>query len=170
MMSFLCYLFFFFFKQKTAYDMRISDWSSDVCSSDLLDGRLGRARLCGRRNAVRVAAVAGCAGVLQDIHLAHRAVLDRLRPHPAAGRGGRRLPRQAAAARGTGLESLCRQRGAAGAGGDAGVGASTTAGATRTLIFGRRGLAIGGETSPPPPRNGHEPPPGPVPPSHSFGH
>src|SRR3546814_2700953 len=29
----LCY--FFFFKQKTAYEMRISDWSSDVCSSDL---------------------------------------------------------------------------------------------------------------------------------------
>src|SRR3546814_6358006 len=27
---------FFFFKQKTAYDMRISDWSSDVCSSDLV--------------------------------------------------------------------------------------------------------------------------------------
>src|SRR3546814_19972214 len=27
---------FFFFKQKTAYDMRISDWSSDVCSSDLI--------------------------------------------------------------------------------------------------------------------------------------
>src|SRR3546814_15225933 len=33
-------MFFFFFKQKTAYEMRISDWSSDVCSSDLLD--LGR--------------------------------------------------------------------------------------------------------------------------------
>src|SRR3546814_4520064 len=29
-------LCFFFFKQKTAYEMRISDWSSDVCSSDLL--------------------------------------------------------------------------------------------------------------------------------------
>src|SRR3546814_9360955 len=28
----------FFFKQKTAYEMRISDWSSDVCSSDLSDG------------------------------------------------------------------------------------------------------------------------------------
>src|SRR3546814_2709053 len=28
---------FFFFKQKTAYEMRISDWSSDVCSSDLKD-------------------------------------------------------------------------------------------------------------------------------------
>src|SRR3546814_9865832 len=31
----LCLLFFFFFKQKTAYELRISDWSSDVCSSDL---------------------------------------------------------------------------------------------------------------------------------------
>src|SRR3546814_10722261 len=29
---------FFFFKQKTAYEMRISDWSSDVCSSDLSPG------------------------------------------------------------------------------------------------------------------------------------
>src|SRR3546814_2271769 len=28
-------VYFFFFKQKTAYEMRISDWSSDVCSSDL---------------------------------------------------------------------------------------------------------------------------------------
>src|SRR3546814_3719266 len=32
---FLSGLLFFFFKQKTAYEMRISDWSSDVCSSDL---------------------------------------------------------------------------------------------------------------------------------------
>src|SRR3546814_6540527 len=32
-------VFFFFFKQKTAYEMRISDWSSDVCSSDLLHRR-----------------------------------------------------------------------------------------------------------------------------------
>src|SRR3546814_18482432 len=46
-MSF-CVVFFFFFKQKTAYEMRISDWSSDVCSSDLpgcpvtLAGRTGR--------------------------------------------------------------------------------------------------------------------------------
>src|SRR3546814_1967403 len=41
-MSWYCFiyvfslLFFFFFKQKTAYEMRISDWSSDVCSSDLI--------------------------------------------------------------------------------------------------------------------------------------
>src|SRR3546814_9833515 len=33
----ILYSSFFFFKQKTAYEMRISDWSSDVCSSDLLD-------------------------------------------------------------------------------------------------------------------------------------
>src|SRR3546814_472342 len=32
----MLFCFFFFFKQKTAYEMRISDWSSDVCSSDLL--------------------------------------------------------------------------------------------------------------------------------------
>src|SRR3546814_5399206 len=34
---------FFFFKQKTAYGLRISDWSSDVCSSDLVGG-VGPAR------------------------------------------------------------------------------------------------------------------------------
>src|SRR3546814_2239069 len=33
----LCIFVFFFFKQKTAYEMRISDWSSDVCSSDLIE-------------------------------------------------------------------------------------------------------------------------------------
>src|SRR3546814_4400140 len=37
-------IYFFFFKQKTAYEMRISDWSSDVCSSDLgLDREVLRA-------------------------------------------------------------------------------------------------------------------------------
>src|SRR3546814_4013612 len=34
---------FFFFKQKTAYEMRISDWSSDVCSSDLIAASARRA-------------------------------------------------------------------------------------------------------------------------------
>src|SRR3546814_7474485 len=37
-------LYFFFFKQKTAYEMRISDWSSDVCSSDLRRTAGGRPR------------------------------------------------------------------------------------------------------------------------------
>src|SRR3546814_1042801 len=32
------FVVFFCFKQKTAYEMRISDWSSDVCSSDLVEG------------------------------------------------------------------------------------------------------------------------------------
>src|SRR3546814_5922181 len=35
------FIFFFFFKQKTAYEMRISDWSSDVCSSDLAFSETG---------------------------------------------------------------------------------------------------------------------------------
>src|SRR3546814_5826194 len=35
MFGVLLFFVFFFFKQKTAYEMRISDWSSDVCSSDL---------------------------------------------------------------------------------------------------------------------------------------
>src|SRR3546814_7322851 len=38
-MTFRLIIFFFFFKQKTAYEMRISDWSSDVCSSDLQAAR-----------------------------------------------------------------------------------------------------------------------------------
>src|SRR3546814_14421297 len=39
---------FFFFKQKTAYEMRISDWSSDVCSSDLLAALHGQLRMAQR--------------------------------------------------------------------------------------------------------------------------
>src|SRR3546814_9660042 len=62
--SFLHCFFFFFFKQKTAYEMRISDWSSDVCSSDLrflerrhqLGTHLGRPTVEGglRRRAERL--------------------------------------------------------------------------------------------------------------------
>src|SRR3546814_1354310 len=61
-------LYFFFFKQKTAYEMRISDWSSDVCSSDLAAADGGAAyrrddRLLGaeqpRRFLVEVFAGAG---------------------------------------------------------------------------------------------------------------
>src|SRR3546814_19118024 len=44
----ICICLFFFFKQKTAYEMRISDWSSDVCSSDL------PRRRCQHRRTVRV--------------------------------------------------------------------------------------------------------------------
>src|SRR3546814_16086565 len=63
-MSLLCLCFFvFFFKQKTAYEMRISDWSSDVCSSDLAyDAKYGirdyrgGGRSSARETAARVAA------------------------------------------------------------------------------------------------------------------
>src|SRR3546814_5845676 len=51
-----CY-FFFFFKQKTAYEMRISDWSSDVCSSDLdknLSEFRSRRRLCVQMQWLRI--------------------------------------------------------------------------------------------------------------------
>src|SRR3546814_1160645 len=59
LVSFIDYVFFFlfilFFKQNTAYEVRISDWSSDVCSSDLIvrrflgDGRGGSAGERGRQ-------------------------------------------------------------------------------------------------------------------------
>src|SRR3546814_8879520 len=42
--GFTVIVFFFFFKQKTAYEMRISDWSSDVCSSDLRTGEMWAVR------------------------------------------------------------------------------------------------------------------------------
>src|SRR3546814_2158217 len=45
----ICMDLFFFFKQKTAYEMRISDWSSDVCSSDLVAIRRRPDHLDGRR-------------------------------------------------------------------------------------------------------------------------
>src|SRR3546814_8360999 len=51
---FFLFLFCFFFKQKTAYDVRISDWSSDVCSSDL--DRRGSAS----SETIGPAAVKGC--------------------------------------------------------------------------------------------------------------
>src|SRR3546814_19584062 len=47
---------FFFFKQKTAYEMRISDWSSDVCSSDL-EPLLASNALAARSAADRLAAL-----------------------------------------------------------------------------------------------------------------
>src|SRR3546814_3321748 len=46
--------FFFFFKQKTAYEMRISDWSSDVCSSDLGERQVAGGDALGQRHQVRL--------------------------------------------------------------------------------------------------------------------
>src|SRR3546814_2692692 len=57
---------FFFFKQKTAYEMRISDWSSDVCSSDLPRAGLIVA-LCGIGAAINPAAAGGGAVILEVV-------------------------------------------------------------------------------------------------------
>src|SRR3546814_6878731 len=43
---------FCFFKQKTAYEMRISDWSSDVCSSDLIDAAVSEHAVAKIRDAI----------------------------------------------------------------------------------------------------------------------
>src|SRR3546814_1055832 len=55
-MSLCFHVFFyslFFFKQKTAYEMRISDWSSDVCSSDLREHLVGRDAVAPERDGLR---------------------------------------------------------------------------------------------------------------------
>src|SRR3546814_2948515 len=77
---------FIFFKQKTAYDMRISDWSSDVCSSDLGEllsiGSIESARLHHRitehhRDAERLWCGVGPEGVARQMrHVEHRAHVD----------------------------------------------------------------------------------------------
>src|SRR3546814_1335940 len=48
---------FFFFKQKTAYEMRISDWSSDVCSSDLQN--IPKSRIKGAEISVEAQPIRG---------------------------------------------------------------------------------------------------------------
>src|SRR3546814_15882008 len=60
-------LFFFFFKQKTAYEMRISDWSSDVCSSDLN----GFARSNGGRGPFSL-----CSASMNGIVFSHDKLVD----------------------------------------------------------------------------------------------
>src|SRR3546814_2010236 len=56
---------FFFLKQKTAYEMRISDWSSDVCSSDLGDEAQVLDRACAQQGLPRVCAGRGPVGDVQ---------------------------------------------------------------------------------------------------------
>src|SRR3546814_2712609 len=76
----LSFLYFFFFKQKTAYEMRISDWSSDVCSSDLAEPRPDLPHEHADRDTqtadARLAAHdLGCLG--DAIELSHGLLLDR---------------------------------------------------------------------------------------------
>src|SRR3546814_9773851 len=88
-------MFFFFFKQKTAYELRISDWSSDVCSSDLYgNGRRAATTPCVRRRR-NLAELHSCGGPQVtrrqfDENLFERALLRmQLDESPVAlGRGG----------------------------------------------------------------------------------
>src|SRR3546814_6923639 len=56
LLLFRCYVVFFF-KQKTAYEMRISDWSSDVCSSDLAGDDAERAAVVAALRNLQIAVV-----------------------------------------------------------------------------------------------------------------
>src|SRR3546814_2516355 len=78
MCSYVC---FFFFKQKTAYEMRISDWSSDVCSSDLCRSDRVGDFLYGQPVTRDHRAI--------EFHVEHRRTADLVRLHAA--RSGDRL-------------------------------------------------------------------------------
>src|SRR3546814_5415986 len=105
---------FFFFKQKTAYEMRISDWSSDVCSSDLR--QFAQAGAVAGDDRRRLVALLGGAGTLRTgAGLARQPGVDRRVSSGAAGTpagpaatGGRRRSEE----RRVGKEcvSTCRSR------------------------------------------------------------
>src|SRR3546814_18372637 len=116
-----CVVIFFFFKQKTAYEMRISDWSSDVCSSDLDELRRRRHHRLGDAGAAGIEQVAEGAQarahaqelVLREIgHLLPRAHRAEHAAHPDPRVAGRRQPRLVAGLPGkqqSGREA-CRER------------------------------------------------------------
>src|SRR3546814_5689505 len=63
-------MFVFFFKQKTAYEMRISDWSSDVCSSDLCKtGATCPANLVGTSNSDQASALTAFNNIVNRMRL-----------------------------------------------------------------------------------------------------
>src|SRR3546814_12782741 len=92
----MSYYLFFFFKQSPAYEMRISDWSSDVCSSDL---GLHDRRLFGGERGDHRGDVGGSAGAPRIAVAAEQRLFGGDRPaRPSGGRGadrrrGRRLCR-----------------------------------------------------------------------------
>src|SRR3546814_10271544 len=62
-------MYFFFFKQKTAYEMRISDWSSDVCSSDLLQATVAQGVQIQRAGEPVLEAAAGMRRLVLEIEV-----------------------------------------------------------------------------------------------------
>src|SRR3546814_7810832 len=86
MLGFLCMFLVFFFKQKTAYEMRISDWSSDVCSSDL--DVLDRPERCRRKMGMppRPCIEIGFAAIAEQYFVTDKLADQRLEP------GARNVP------------------------------------------------------------------------------
>src|SRR3546814_10081705 len=80
MLCLCCTVFMFLFKRKTAYDLRISDWSSDVCSSDLLRERRDQSRLW-RRERVRPRARRADEAQRLVEHIEHRRHDERAEDH-----------------------------------------------------------------------------------------
>src|SRR3546814_5571840 len=80
----MCVFFFFFFKQKTAYEMRISDWSSDVCSSDLSTVRIrGLTDILTTVNGREVVTTTGRGFDLQDVPAEALARIDAFKSQTA---------------------------------------------------------------------------------------
>src|SRR3546814_10005578 len=71
-MVFVVFIVFFFFKQKTAYEMRISDWSSDVCSSDLRLPRWRRRKIEPSKHLRQIAHRASLLAQLDEVALVGR--------------------------------------------------------------------------------------------------
>src|SRR3546814_18334396 len=110
-------MIFFFFKQKTAYEMRISDWSSDVCSSDL------RAAVGGEgAERVEIAAIGALAGGVRGqrfdgdhrgaVEIDRRGAADAIAP----GTGGYRIGGLCVVAHRCGTAEAGRRRGGGAAG------------------------------------------------------
>src|SRR3546814_16322999 len=82
---------FFFFKQKTAYEMRISDWSSDVCSSDLGCRRAALASCSANRWGCHPSATRACSGSGAWSHKIGRASCRERSGSVRVDLGGRRI-------------------------------------------------------------------------------
>src|SRR3546814_8568688 len=71
---------FCFFKQKTAYEMRISDWSSDVCSSDLVGAGRDRGSRQHHENGLAALDIKRIVGLKRDEHRAAANLVDQVEP------------------------------------------------------------------------------------------
>src|SRR3546814_5137013 len=110
------YVFVFFFKQKTAYEMRISDWSSDVCSSDLEQDAGERGDSGRHREELQELADVAVVAVAPILPIVKMGQLFGIKPHRAGGGfahfGARRGGQQRSEERRVGKEcvSTCRSR------------------------------------------------------------